>query len=251
MRTLRAEWTKLHTTASLWWTTSLFLFFSFLFPLIQITMTDKNAPGAALGFTPSNMLLGMTAVAIVVIIIQAVMVVTTEYRYGVHTVTYTATPKRWKVLAAKLFLYATYAAVLSFLATVVVFAVGRLMLGSEYGAALEFGLDAVQEQLWKVPLTAVMMVVLAMGVGMLVRQSAGAISIVLVWYLMLEGLLSMLPKIGKFFTRFGPITNFNAFINDSPIPDAPWETTGSLVYSVVVFFVILLLGMLLINKRDV
>ena len=223
MRTLRAEWTKLHTTASLWWTTSLFLFFSFLFPLIQITMTDKDAPGAALGFT----------------------------RYGVHTVTYTATPQRWKVLAAKLFLYATYVAVLSFLATVVVFAVGRLMLGSEYGAALEFGLDAVQEQLWKVPLTAVMMVVLAMGVGMLVRQSAGAISIVLVWYLMLEGWLSMLPKIGKFFARFGPITNFNAFINDSPIPDAPWETTGSLVYSVVVFFVILLLGMLLINNRDV
>ena len=46
-----------------------------------------------------------------------------------------------------------------------------------------------------------------MGVGTLIRQSAGAISLLLLWPLVIESMATLIPKVGKYISEFGPFNN--------------------------------------------
>ena len=113
LNTVHSEWTKLRTTKSFWWTTVLI----FLIVTGWTLLNSLNAGEAVLGISPLQerslgsiiLLMGMP-----IIMIQAAMVVTTEYRYRTQSLTFMANPQRWTVACAKLLLYGVIAAVIAF-----------------------------------------------------------------------------------------------------------------------------------------
>lgn len=104
--------------------------------------------------------------------------------------------------------------------------------------------------MWLMPAAAVMLTLFSQGIAWLLRQTAGVISIMLVWYTALEGLLALIPKIGHYVREFGPMSNLMAFVSRQDIQDAPWGYQGSGLYFLAWSLVIFILGVVVLNKRD-
>lgn len=188
--------------------------------------------------------------------VMSALTVTTEYRFGTIRNSFLVVPQRGLVLASK---------------TVVM-----ALLGAIVGAATSMGAFLLTKSLAKRPLaplemtsgTDVRMVlgyaalyaigaVLAIGVGTLMRQSAGAISVLLLWPLLVETLLMLISGLRKLI----PYLPFNAafnFVNPigfggmfGRVADAPGPTPQQgLFIFLAVSVVIWLAALLVLYRRD-
>ena len=91
---------------------------------------------------------------------------------------------------------------------------------------------------------------MAVGVAFIVRQTAGAIAIILLWKLVLEDLITLIPKVGKNIKGYRPFTNLSAWVSDAKLDGAPWGTTGSIIYFAVWALVLFAIGVAVFVKRD-
>ncbi|QCB29286.1 ABC transporter permease [Corynebacterium endometrii] len=254
MKTLKAEWTKLRTTKSFWWTTGVFFFFLLGWALLNTSLANSMGIEAAGPITPQATVQALYPLALPVLLIQAIMVVTTEYRYGLQSTVYMANPRRWQVPVAKYVLYAVIAAVLVLVGVAGAYAIGGLFGNEEVTAGYDpFGSDAGRHSLWVSPLAAVLLVLFGQGLGLLLRQTAGTVAISLILYLGLDSLILLLPKVGEKIVNFMPFTAFQRWTSDmAPPPDAPFDSaTGYLVVFIVWSAVLWISGVLLLQKRDV
>lgn len=245
--TLLSEWSKLRSTASFWWTSGLILFFSVGWGALTASLTP--AEEVSVGFAGS-VTAGFTF-SMIVVIVQAAMVVTTEYRYGLNTINFLATPRRWQVALAKAILYAVLVAVLTFVTLVLTYAVHYLILSAKGDNAFNtFSDESGQYFLWAYPLLMVLLTFFSQGVGLLLRHTAGTISLLLIWFMMLESLIGSLPRIGENIQKYLPFTNFNSFYYDSPTPGTEWDPWISLIIFAVWAAVLWIAGVFVTQKRD-
>lgn len=250
LNSIRAEWTKLRTTKAFWWTTALFVFFGVGFAALN---SREIAPGP-LGIpiiSPASTVLAVQALGFLIVTIQSIMVVTAEYRHNYQSVTFLATPNRTLVAMSKWLLYAVVAAALTFAVVILCFYTSKLVAGSE--ASKTFNVWENENALrimWVFPLVSALLVTFSHGVAYLLRQTAGATTLMLIWVLALETLLGFLPKIGTWIVKYGPMNNMNAFLGKTAIKDVPWGYEGSGAYFAAWAFVILALGIIVLNKRD-
>lgn len=250
MNTVKSEWTKLVTTKAFLWTTVLYVFFALGMAAIAGWMVTESEMGIPL-LTADSALLGISGLGFYVVIIQAVMVVTSEYRFNVQSATFIATPRRTTVAVAKAGLYSAYVAVLTAIVTLACYYVAKLTASDLASATLDvWGNPVAKEFMWLMPAAAVMLTLFSQGIAWLLRQTAGVISIMLVWYTALEGLLALIPKIGHYFREFGPMSNLMAFVSRQDIQDAPWGYQGSGLYFLAWALIIFILGVVVLNKRD-
>jgi ABC-2 type transport system permease protein len=101
---------------------------------------------------------------------------------------------------------------------------------------------------------------MAIGVGLLVRQSAGAITLVLVYSLLVENLFPAIPRIGEPVHRMMPFVNADHFLRGGqslPHGNGPTITEGmhygpggALLYFVAWAIGIFAIGLYVANKRD-
>jgi hypothetical protein len=104
-----------------------------------------------------------------------------------------------------------------------------------------------------IALYAMLAAVLAVGVGALIRASAGAVALLLLWPLVVEPLLGNMPNIG---TDIGPYLPFgNAFRFTGvqwlyPEYAMPWGELGSIVYFAVVSAAVFVAALVTVNRRD-
>jgi ABC-2 type transport system permease protein len=88
-----------------------------------------------------------------------------------------------------------------------------------------------------------------LGVGSIIRATAGAITLVVVWPVIIESIInSVLPKIGKWlpFNAGSQLTNTDATINHS---EALSPRAGGLVF-LIFALVLLAVGTALVSRRD-
>ncbi|KAA8734588.1 ABC transporter permease [Corynebacterium tuscaniense] len=250
LNTIISEWTKLRTTASFWWTSSIAIALSIGWTILMASLDSPDTPsyGGAL------VVAGFASFGLLTLMIQAVMVVTTEYRYKVSATNMTLTPQRWKVALAKLVVYGGYATALSFLILAVSFVIGDLIATNPIGwASNEF----TRRSLWAVPLATFVSSLLVQGIGWIVRQTAGALVVYLGWQFAVEPLIAFLPKVGQEIQAYAPFKNLQHFTTNIPNPgpqpgvDAPIELWQSLLLFGVWAVVLYGIGLLLLEKRDV
>lgn len=250
MNTVKSEWTKLVTTKAFLWTTALFVFFALGMAAIAGRFATESQMGIPLLMADST-LLGISGMGFYVIIIQAIMVVTSEYRHNLQSATFMATPNRTKVALAKVGLYSVFIAVVTAIVTLACYYMAKLTASDLASATLDvWGNPVAKEFLWLMPAAAVMLTIMSQGIAWALRQTAGVISIMLIWYTALEGLLSLIPKIGHYFSEFGPMSNLLAFVSRQEIQDAPWGYQGSGLYFLAWSLVIFILGVIVLNERD-
>ena len=165
LNTVHAEWTKLRTTKSFWWTTALI----FLIVTGWTLLNSLNAEEAVLGSSPlqprslASILLLM---GVPIMMIQGAMMVTTEYRYKTQSLTFLANPNRWSVACAKLVVYGVIAAVIAFLGLVYIFVLADLTANESAAEAFQpFSSDDGKHMLWAFPIAAFGAVLFVQGLG--------------------------------------------------------------------------------------
>ena len=248
MRTALSEWTKLRTTASLWWTTVLFIVFGVGFIGVFAVLAKKNQEADVPAVMElSNVDDGIQPIGLIILIIQAIMVVTSEYRFNFIATTFQTTPNRTYVAFIKWLVYAVFTAILTFLCLVASLSIVKGILP---GSPFKLTDDDAVRLMWALPLEAVLVVTFAMAVAWLVRQTAGAVSIVLIWYLALESLLVYMPKVGPKIHGYLPFVNLNAFYDKTDVPDIAWGYNGSLFYFIAWAVGLFVIGVVLLNRRD-
>lgn len=247
MNVLLSEWRKLTTTKAFYWNTALFVLLPLVFTALGVQMGDKAL------ITPILVASGVAGVSFLIAIIQAIMVISAEYRHNYISVTFMATPRRWVVALAKWLLTSVFFAAITFVTLVLCFLLADALAGSEVSINLSpFGEEITRRIMWVYPVGVVGLVTLAQGFTWIVRQTAGAVALLLMWYLALESLMSLLPKVGEWITKFGPMTNFNSFINGSSplLVEMPWGVPGSGYYFGAWAIGFFLLGLVLLRRRD-
>jgi ABC-2 type transport system permease protein len=198
---------------------------------------------------------GFTNFGMIVIMVMAALAVTTEYRFGTIRATFLAVPGRVQALLAK-------TAVVAILAALVGEAVafGSWGIGSLIKPDADMAINTAGE--WRnvagTGLVFALAAVLAVAVGILVRQTAGAVAILLVYTMLLESLIGIIPTIGVKIQRWLPFqnsANFQTAGNDSFLSeggglDYPFGPWGSLVYFAAICVGLLVVALVVAKRRD-
>jgi ABC-2 type transport system permease protein len=214
---VRAERIKLTSTRAPWWSAGAALLATTGTGVLLAATVATTAP-VTVPLTQSSRVLGTT-----VLMVLAALAVTTEYATGTIRTTFLAVPDRGAALRAKALVVAALAGLVGLVAAVAGWAASALLLP---GADLALdGLDAWR-QVVGVGLVDAGAAVMAVAVGVLVRHTAGAVALVLVWVGVAEPLVAMVPVVGPV---VGPLLPFQAadrFLAEVPpdagLPGSPW-----------------------------
>ena len=248
LKTMLSEWTKLRTTKSLWWTTGLAILLPVFFTGVSAALDSTEYPLYAAAIAAQNFL----ALGLIPLMIQAAMVVTTEYRYNVNSINFAITPRRWQVALAKLVVYGLIAAVITLVTLVVSYTVGDALAPNPINWTSDI---FARRALWALPLLSFIVVLLVQGLGWIIRATAGVVVIVLALPI-IETILAFIPKIGTKLQFIAPFQNMTIFALNTP-PQAPnpfggdaigvWGAFGIVVVWAVVVYCV---GLLLLERRD-
>ena len=196
----------------------------------------------------SDVFVYSTFLTAVIAAITAVLSITSEVQYGTWATALTAQPARWVLVAAK--------AVMAVRIGLVLGVIG--MVTGTAGAAAG-GLDAgdtgrmVATASWALVFT-VLASVLGLGVGLIVRHSAAAISGLIVWWLVIENLIvAFLPETVSRFVPFYAGGGVLGVEVDTMTPEmiavALSRTQDALVFGSYAALA-LLVGTVLLYRRD-
>ncbi|WP_130504331.1 hypothetical protein [Blastococcus saxobsidens] len=166
-----SEWTKLRSLRSTWWCTALYLLVVGAGGWFGAAITQSAPqPDLAVGSALTGFGFGQ-----IVLVVFAVLAVTGEFRTGMVLASFTSVPRRGRLLLAKTVVVAVWCVLLSSsLALFCWFAAGRLTY-VEGGIPLTD--PGVVRQLGVQVAAATLTGVLALGLGALLRSSAGALGV--------------------------------------------------------------------------
>lgn len=252
INTLRAEWTKLRTTKSFYWTTGLIFLLSFLWALFNGLNAEMDPAMPISPLTAEGMNSILLMLGIPIIMIQAIMIVTTEYRFGLQSTVFMANPNSSIVALVKLLMYAVIAAVILFLALVLIYFVSDLSASKEIADIYKpFEEDGSKRALWLLPLLGFMVVIFVQGLGWLLRQTAGTVALSLILYLGIENVVRLLPKVGDDLIPYMPFSAFGNWASDTVPENVPWDSSaGSAIVFIVWAVALWILGVFVLEKRD-
>ena len=255
MGVMAAERIKFTSVKSPWWCTAIIIAIGLAFAALmgwvgKQAFDDPENAGGFPGLTPDVAVGGVTQFGVMVLTIMAALAVTSEYRFGLIRTTFQAIPKRSSVLVAKAVLIGVFGAVLTAVLGFLAVFVAKGIAGGDAGAQLTFtGGDAWRELLG-IPVYAFLCVFLAIGVAALVRQSAAAIALLLLWPLLIESLVGLFGSVGRSIQPFLPFANASHFLGSDQGIDFHWGPWGSLVYFIVFTAVIFGIALVVVDRRD-
>jgi ABC-2 type transport system permease protein len=252
MTLLAVERIKLFTTRSPMWCTLVALVVTVGFAAL-IAGVDSESP-VTIASTQFGYGFGL-----VVIMVMAALAITTEYRFGTIKATFQAIPNRTATLLAKTAVVALFAALIGEVAAFGSVAISKLIKsGADLGVNTAFEWRATAG----IGLVYAAAAVIAVAVGLLVRHSAGAVSLVLIYSQLVESLVALIPKVGDDIQKWMPFYVANRFLTGDPDPTgrlvaegpppsaatlSPWWAAA---YFVGFAVVLLIIALVTANKRD-
>jgi ABC-2 type transport system permease protein len=194
VRAARSEWIKLFSLRSSWITFAAAVVavvgLGVLVSYLTNTHWDQAPPEERLNFDPVGRSLGGVNLAQLAIGVLGVLVVTGEYTTGMIRSSLMAVPRRLPVLAAKLVVFAVCTFVLMLVSAFVAFVLGQAALGS-HGTTL--GAPHALRAVIGVALYLTVVGAFAVGLGFVLRSTAGSISALFGLLLVLPGISRLLP----------------------------------------------------------
>jgi ABC-type transport system involved in multi-copper enzyme maturation permease subunit len=190
-------------------------------------------------------LLSVGSLAGVFSALAGVMLVTSEYRFGTIRPTFLFTPKRSRVVGAKLAAGLLAGFLFGLVGEGLGFAIGYVTLA---GRGIDYALDTSQTMLLLLGTMAGVALwgALGVGVGVIVRNQVGAIIGLLAWGFVAENLLfAFVPSVG----RFGPDHDSDALMGLTTKHLLPAAAGGTVLLAWTV--ALALIGGALAQRRDV
>lgn len=191
-RVVTAEWTKLTSLRSPWWTGAVTVAVGGV-----ITYLSAKASSVDPGFVPGDSLTTGLLLAQLGPLVLGVLVGAGEFRTGAFRSTFTVVPRRWPVLVAQAVVTAGFSLVLAVL-TLAACVVGVLPAASSRGMTLDLAADGTPGVLAGSVLFLVGLALLGLAIGALLRRTVPALvsAIVLVLVLPVVLLLAAEPAMG-------------------------------------------------------
>jgi len=250
---VRSEFTKLKSVRSTWWTLLVLMVLSIGFSALICAVTNanwKNLSGSSkLTFdATSTSLGGIGFLGPLVIAVLGSLVITSEYSTGMIRTSLTVMPRRSQLFAAKAAVFGTATLVLAVIASFVSFFLGQALLGS-HSASLSH--QGTMRAIVGTAIYVTLCGLLAYGIGVILRHTAGTITLVV-------GLLFVLPIIVQLFpsswhdaiVRWLPTSAGDAIsttVGGNAHMFSPWD---EMILLVVYVAVILIAGATLFRTRD-
>jgi ABC-2 type transport system permease protein len=176
-RAVRAEWTKLRTVPSTAWslvaTVALVVGFGAMYCLLRVSRPPRGA--ALASFDPTSVSLAGISLAQIAVGVLGVLLVTGEYATGTVRTTFAAVPTRLPVLWGKAVAFAGTTLAVCVPAAFVAFGVGQSILSAEH-LDTTLGQPGVARAVLGGALYLVAVGLLGLGLGALLRHTAGAVA---------------------------------------------------------------------------
>jgi ABC-2 type transport system permease protein len=201
---LRSEWIKVRSLRSTPGLLAAVVGIGVLLSWILATFV-KTDPDTHVPFTIGETFVFSTWLTMVLAIVMGSLSITSEVQHGTLATAVTTQPARWVIVAAK-----------AIVSSGLGLAMGILGMAAGLGGAVLGGLEAgdtsgsLATAGWGLLLTA-LAPMLGIGIGMIVRHSAGAVTGVLVWALVIENLIKGFAPAN--FTRFMPFSAAAGLLN--------------------------------------
>ncbi len=246
IRLIRSELLKIRTTQVWFW---------LLLAAIAVTALLVIGQLASDGGVRSSFdvygLFTASGTAYVVVFVLGVLGVTTEYRYQTITPTVLATPSRWALVTAKMIVYAFLGAVFALVCVIVQIAIALPWLASK-------NIDITGDSHLPRALLGVFVVValfgiVGLGVGALIRNQIVAVSVGLIFLIVLQNVLVAIPgvKYAYPFTPGGAVNGIftigHETINGVTLP----SFGGGVVILLLWAFIPAILGAMFTLTRDI
>jgi ABC-2 type transport system permease protein len=254
-RLMAAEWTKLRTLRSSGWTLAA-MFVASLGLAALIAATDAHGYSGLTaadkaGWDPTNESLAGTLFGQLAIGVFGVLAITGEFASGTIRSSIAAAPRRTPLLAAKAVVYGAVALVAGELISLASFFVGQAIFSGQAPTA-SLGQPGVARAILLAGVYLALICLISLGIGFLIRHTAGAITAVVALLLVLPGITSALPdSIRNSFGMFLPVQIGGASMGAVvKVPHAlsPWAGFGVLsLYAAIA----LAFGGLTLTRRDV
>lgn len=153
------------------------------------------------------------------LLVLGLLGLTTEFRHKTITPTLLATPNRWRLLGGKAASYAVFAIVYALVCVLLNFAIAIIWLSS-VGVPVEFS-QGVPGGVAKAFVTLVLTGIFGLGLGAVLRNQAAAMVFGIVYFFILDNLLSFVPWVrkGYAYTPGGAVKAFNSNGEVSNMPD--------------------------------
>ncbi|MBA3287866.1 MAG: ABC transporter permease [Acidimicrobiia bacterium] len=230
---VRSEWIKLRTVMVNW----VLVICAIAFPTVISTLTAALSDELVSDGELAELVAGTSIVTAMLLGVVAAIGVTNEFTHNTIRPTFAATPKRFRPLAAKAAVHVVVTAVVM-TATVLVSWIAAQALADSIPSTDE----AVGPVLVGVVVLAVGVTLLGFGLGLLIRNSAATVCVILLWPFVVENLLSgLLGAAGLDESpKYMPYLNGLALA----VRDAGSEFPGRVASGVYFFAVVLVIGAL-------
>ena len=184
----RSEWTKLRSVRSTYWTFAAaiasMMGIGAIFALIFANQYSGLSVAEKATFNPTSVSLNGYLFAQLAIGVLGAIVVTSEYATGMIRTTFAAVPNRRLVLAVKAGVFAAITAVVGVVSSFGAFFIGQAILSGNTPHA-SIGDPGVLRSVVGAGLYLAVLGVLAVGIGVLIRRTAGAVAAVVGIFLVL------------------------------------------------------------------
>ena len=253
---LRSEWTKLRSVRStLWSLLAMATIAVGLMSLISwslIRRWDRLDPDARVELThrPLDIILARPIfIAQLVVAVLGVMVISAEYTTGMIRSTLQAQPRRLTVLTAKIVIFGALMAVVGEILSFAAFAVGSPILAPRITVHLHD--PGVLRSVAGAGLYLAVLGLFSLAFGAILRHTAGAITAVVGWILIISNLTQLLPDSwGHHINAWMPTNAGLLILQPHQQPDdllSPWQ--GLAVFAGWTLL-LLLLAAFLLDRRD-
>ena len=248
IRLIRAEFLKLRTTQVWFWLLLTSVAVSALIVIAAYAPHNgvQNAQDVADVF-------GSAATSDVAVFILGVLGVTTEFRYQTITPTVLATPSRWAIVTAKMITYGLVGAAYAAICVAVEIAIAVPWISAK-GLHVGLGDGNVPHSLFGVFVVVALYGIIGLGVGAVLRNQIVAVTIGLIFLLVLENILLAIPKVKNAYP-YTPGGASSAILTTNPTADfngiTLLSTAGAVIVLLLWAFVPAILGASFSMNRDI
>lgn len=196
---LRSEWTKLRSVRSTYWTLAIAIGLGVGLGALASTLSASHYasdPIEHIGFDPATRSLLSLELAQLAFAVLGVITVTGEYSSGMIRTSFTAVPRRTRMMSAKLAVFAAAALVVGEIIAFVTFSLGQFLIHQYPGVpSASLGQPNVLRVVVGAGLYLVVIGLLGAGLAVIVRGAAAGIAIVVAMLFIIPGLVeAALPQ---------------------------------------------------------
>ena len=196
-RVVFSEWTKLHSLRSTRWSLLAGVLLTMAFPLIFAAVTSSHwgsmSPHEKADRHPLDIALAGVNVSQLAIAVLGVLVITGEYSTGMIRASFTAVPKRLPVLWAKTVVFAVVVLLLMLPPVLASFFASQAILSRHHILQVSFSDPGVARSVIGGAVYLMLVGIFALGIGAIVRNTAGGIATFAAIFFVIPPLMNILP----------------------------------------------------------